>query len=372
VSTPVHDLSGRADLSAHVVASRGAFTLDVALEVAAGEVVAVLGPNGAGKSTLLRVLAGLLALDAGRLHLGGTCLDDPAADVFVPAARRRLGVVFQDYRLFPHLSSRENVAFGLRSTGTPRAAARAAADGWLARFGLADLAGRRPAELSGGQAQRVALARALATGPQLLLLDEPLAALDTATRDDVRAELRNRLVDFPGPVLLVTHDLLDALALADRILVLEEGRVVQDDAPQRVVTRPLTPYVARLAGLNLYAGTARDGRVHLDAACGGGVLPVADPHLRGRVLTALRPGAVRLHAPDLAPAGGTTWQAEVASVQALVERVRVTLVGAPGGGGVPGVIADLDLQTAARLRLHRGQPLVVSVQDGALETYPAP
>src|SRR5690606_23995610 len=226
--------------------------LDVSLRVAAGEVVALLGPNGAGKTTALRALAGLRPLDAGRIALGDTVLDDPAAGVFVPPDRRPVGVVFQDYLLFPHLSVMDNVAFGLRCRGARRAEARRAAVEWLDRVGLAAQAARRPRDLSGGQAQRVALARALAVHPRLLLLDEPLAALDARIRLETRAHLQRRLRDQQAAPLLVTHDPLDAMVLADRVVVVEDGRVVQEGDAAEITRRPRTDYVARLAGLNLY------------------------------------------------------------------------------------------------------------------------
>jgi molybdate transport system ATP-binding protein len=184
----------------------------------------VLGPNGAGKTTLLRALAGLLALSGGAIRVGADVWDDAAAGVFLPAVERAAGIVFQDYRLFPHLSVLDNVAFSARARRVPRRQARQEAAQWLDRMDLADLADRRPAKLSGGQAQRVALARALATEPRLLLLDEPLAALDVEARLELRAELARHLADFPGPTVLVTHDSEDTARLAGRVLHLAAGR----------------------------------------------------------------------------------------------------------------------------------------------------
>ena len=187
--------------------------------------------------------------------------DDPEAGVFVPPQARRAGVVFQDYLLFPHLSALDNVAFGLRAAGRPRREARREAAAWLERMRLGGLGGARPTALSGGQAQRVALARALAPAPRLLLLDEPLAALDAGARGLVRTELRRHLREFAGCTVLVTHDPLDAMVLADRVVVVEQGRVVQTGPPAQVARAPRTDYVAGLVGLNLYRGVARDGRV---------------------------------------------------------------------------------------------------------------
>ena len=202
---------------------RGEFVLDVELEVGPGEIVAVLGPNGAGKSTLLRALAGLTGLDEGAIVLGGHVLDDVAADVFVPPERRPVGLVFQDYRLFPHLSVLDNIAFAARAAGRGRSVARSRAGGWLERLELEELADRKPGQLSGGQGQRVALARALASEPGLLLLDEPTAALDARTRLTVRADLRRHLRQFEGPTVIVTHDPLEAMVMADRLVVIEDG-----------------------------------------------------------------------------------------------------------------------------------------------------
>jgi molybdate transport system ATP-binding protein len=227
---------------------RGAFALALDLAVAPGEVVAVVGPNGAGKTTLLRVVAGLAALDAGRVTLGGRVLEDAAAGVRLPPQARGAGVVFQDLRLLPHLRARDDVAFGPRARGVPRAEAAARAGEWLARVGLGDRGDDRPAELSGGQAQRVALARALASEPDLLLLDEPLAAVDVAARDGLRELLRTHLGAFAGPVLLVTHDPTEAVALGDRVVVVEGGTVTQAGVPAEVAAAPASDWVARMLG----------------------------------------------------------------------------------------------------------------------------
>ena len=260
---------------------RGSFTLAVSLAAAPGQVLGVLGPNGAGKSTLLSAVAGLTPVSAGRIMLAGQVMDDADAGTFVEASERPVGFVFQNYRLFPHLTVAENVAFSPRARGLGKRAARSAAGHWIDRLRLTDLADRKPDQLSGGQAQRVALARALAGQPTLLLLDEPLSALDAGTRLDVQAELKRHLADFTGPCLLVTHDPLEALVLADRLIVLEDGRIVQEGTPAHIARRPATDYVAKLVGLNLYAG-------HADGSAG-------DTHRR-RGLRHPRPGSARRRA----------------------------------------------------------------------------
>lgn len=340
---------------------RGALDLHVALSVGPGEVVALLGPNGAGKSTTLRVLAGLLAADRGQVRLGETVLEDPAAGVRVPAARRPVGVVFQDYLLFPHLSARENVAFGLRARGMDRARARQQADRWLDRMGLSPYADERPARLSGGQAQRVALARALAPEPALLLLDEPLAALDAATRLEVRADLRRHLAGYAGAAVVVTHDALDAMVLADRVAVVEAGRVVQTGPAREVAARPRTPYVATLVGLNLLRGRALDGRVSL----GGGATLTTSGHRDGEVFVAFPPAAVALHAARPVSSARNCWAGRVRSVQAYGDVVRVVLE-----GEVP-VLADVTPLAVADLGLAPGTPVWATVKATETAVYPA-
>lgn len=224
--------------------ARGAFTLDLELTVTEGRTLALLGPNGAGKSTALALLAGTLDLDSGGIQVNGRILDDESTHV--ATEHRRVGVVFQDYLLFPHLSVLENVAFSARATGVPRVAARATAMHWLDRLGVADLASARPAQLSGGQAQRVALGRALASDPQLLLLDEPLAALDVEVRGQVREELGRHIRSWGGATIVVTHHFDDVAALADDVVVIERGRATQRATVRELVRDPATAYVSRL------------------------------------------------------------------------------------------------------------------------------
>jgi molybdate transport system ATP-binding protein len=363
VSTPATTFEGfRADglrFEGRVV--RGEFDLEIAFSVRPGEVLGVLGPNGAGKSTLLRAVAGLAELSTGRIEVGRHTWQD--RDVFLPAERRRAGVVFQDYRLFPHLDVRDNVAFAARSGGVGRAASRAQAEEWLERLGLAPLARRRPAELSGGQSQRVALARAMAHEPEVLLLDEPMAALDAGARIDVRAFLREHLADFGGPTVLVTHDPLEAMVLADRLLVVEHGRLVQEGTPAEVARRPASSYVARLVGLNLWAGRLEDvaGTVVLD---GGGRLAVASGNATGQVLVSLRPSAIAVHTER---PGRTSernvWEGRVASMEVLADRVRLQVEGAPQA------LVDVTPAAVAELDLDVGLPVWLSAKATEVEAY---
>lgn len=350
------------DLAAALQVRQGAFVLDVDLHAAAGQVLAVVGPNGAGKSTLLRTVAGLVALSNGRIALAGRTLADTTAGLHLPPYERRIGVLFQDYRLFPHLSARDNIAFGLRTQGTRRPAARAQADTWLTTLGLDGLGDRRPGQLSGGQAQRVALARALATRPDLLLLDEPLAALDAGTRASIRTELRRHLLAFAGPSLLVTHDPLEAMTLADQLLVLEDGRVAQRGTPSEVARRPRTRYVGQLVGLNVYRGTAAGGVLTTDS---GAQVRYPGP-LIGPATVAIRPSAVTLHPGPPAPSSSrNSWRGTLEALEPFGDRVRATI-----SGQLP-ILADITIAAVADLRLTPGAPIWTSVKATDIDIYPA-
>ncbi|MGV9345967.1 ABC transporter ATP-binding protein [Streptomyces spiralis] len=345
-----------AGLDARLVVERGAFRLDVALTAAPGDVVALLGPNGAGKTTALRALAGLVPLTGGHLRLDGATLDR------TPPEARPVGVVFQDYLLFPHLSALDNVAFGPRCQGASKAEARALASRWLARMGLADHTGVKPRRLSGGQAQRVALARALATRPRLLLLDEPLAALDARTRLEVRAQLRRHLAEFEAVAVLVTHDPLDAMVLADRLVVVEHGRVVQEGAPSDIARRPRTDYIAQLVGLNLYRGQAEGHTVRLD----GGLVLATTEDLSGPAFVAFPPGAVTLYRDR--PSGSSArnlWRCEVAGLETHGDQIRADLTGELA------LAADLTTVAAAELDLHPGAVVWATVKAAQTHAYPA-
>ena len=347
-------------LTADIHVTVGGFVERLDLQVEDGEVVAVLGPNGSGKSTLLRTLAGMQPLAGGRIALDGETLDDPSVPILVPPEHRSCGMVFQDYLLFPHLTAVANVAFGLQCRGRSRTEANRQASEWLERIGLADRASSKPGRLSGGQAQQVALARALATEPRLLLLDEPMAALDVAARGAVRHRLRRHLEAFAGSCVMVTHDPLDAAALADRLIIIEDGQVVQGGTLADITARPHTAYVAELVGLNLIEGHADGTRLVVDS---GFALQMASP-MFGPRLAVIAPRDVALY-PDR-PSGSprNAWLTRVAEVHLTGDRARVLLED-------PVLItAEITAAALAELRLTDGSPVWVSVKATQIDVYP--
>jgi molybdate transport system ATP-binding protein len=367
MSIPQPDTSGtdtRRDgdpvLAARVALQLGTLDLDVPLDAAPGEVVAVVGPNGAGKTTLLRALAGLVPLSGGRIRIGGRVVEDPDAGVWLPPQERDVGVVFQQHLLFPHLTVLENVAFGLRARGVRTGEARSRAREWLERVGLADRERARPAALSGGQSQRVALARALATEPALLLLDEPMAALDVDARRTVRRELARHLDGFAGPTLLVTHEPLEAISLADRIVVLEGGRVVQDDTPPTIARRPRSAWAARLVGLNHYPGHLEGHTVTL---AGGAELTVAEPVAPGAVLVTIHPRAVALHPERPHGSPRNVWEATVDALDIHHDHVRVHL-----DGPIP-IVAQVTAAALAELELAEGRHIWAAVKATEIDHW---
>jgi len=354
-------------LYADVRVSRGSFDLAVDLVVEPGEVVALLGPNGAGKTTALRAIAGLLPLGGGRIAFDDEVWDEPPR-TFRTADRRPIGVVFQDYLLFDHMSCLENVAFGLRARGVDKHAARTEASRWLETVGLSSYARTRPRSLSGGQAQRVALARALATDPELLLLDEPLAALDAGTTLHVRAELGQHLRRYGGCTLLVTHDPLDAMGLADRLVIIENGRIVQEGHPTEIARHPRTDYVAQLVGLNLYRGNAAGTTVTLtEPARPGATITLAEP-ASGPVHVAFPPTAVSLYLEPPSGSPRNTWPAVVTGIEQHAHTVRVRLDATPTGPAV--LLADITPAAVADLHLAPGQPLHAALKATEVHTYP--
>ncbi|MFB6827559.1 ABC transporter permease [Streptomyces hydrogenans] len=320
------------------------------LDADPGTTIAVVGPNGAGKTTLLRALLGLTPRAHAGLRLGD---EDVTA---LPPHRRRVAWVPQDGALFPHLSALANTAYGLRAQGVPRAEARRDARAWLDRLGVGHLAHRRPAQLSGGQAQRVALARALAARPRLLVLDEPLAALDQTTRAHVRHTLRTHLSGFGGVCLIVTHDPVEAVSLADRVLVLQDGRALQDATPTEVTRHPRSPWVARMLGRNAWPGTATPDGLALD---GGGTLVAAEPPPSGTpALAIVAPEAVSLHREKPAGSPRNVWPGTVREITTSGSRLRVLVTSTE----TPDLVAEITPQAAAELGLADGVPVWTSVK----------
>jgi len=355
-------MTADASLDATLDLTIGDFALDLELQIDPGEVVAVLGPNASGKTTTLRLLAGLLALDGGHIRLEGTMLDDPRTATFAVPERRAVSVVFQDYLLFPHLTALDNVAFGLRAQGASTADARRDAQTWLDRFGVGDKAAQKPRRLSGGQAQRVALARALAPSPRLLLLDEPFAALDVGTRTTVRRDVRRHLDAFSGATVLVTHDPLDAIALASRVIIIEAGRIVQAGSIQEITERPTSRYVADLIGLNLLHGTAHGTTVALDGD--KTTVTVADP-VEGAVHVLIHPNAVALHLSRPEGSPRNQWPGTIAGFDLLGDRVRVRVQ-----GSVP-LVAEVTPAAVAALGLREGQAVWTAVKATEIMAYPS-
>jgi molybdate transport system ATP-binding protein len=336
--------------------------VDVAFEVATGETLAVLGPNGSGKSTVLGVAAGLVTPASGRVVLEGRVLTDVGPGrpgVRVAPHDRRTALLGQEPLLFPHLDALENVAFGPRSAGAGRSAARDSAQRWLDEVGVGELGRRRPSQLSGGQAQRVAVARALAAEPALLLLDEPMAALDVAVLPALRQTLRRVLTGRSA--VLVTHDPLDALLLADRVVVLSQGRVVEQGVTTEVLSRPRSPFAARLAGLNLVAGVWRDGcvespdglRVHGQVEGG----PLAEGEA---AIATFRPSAVAVYRDRVEGSPRNELTVTVSELEPLANLVRVH---------AGPLHADVTVQAAAELELAAGEVVRFVVKATEVSVY---
>ena len=346
-------------LEARVRVRRSPQSLEVDLDADPGDVIAVIGPNGAGKSTLLRALAGLEPMHQGTVRYDGRAWDGPGAARPLTPQERGIGMVFQQHLLFPHLTVLGNVTFGPRSRGARRRESEERARRWLTRLGVEDLADRRPRELSGGQAQRVAIARALATDPALLLLDEPLAALDVGVAMALRLELARHLADFGGIGVLVTHDALDTLTVANRVVVLDEGRVAQVGTPDEVAQRPQTEHVARLMGLTVLRGHGSGTAVALDT---GGTLVTTTPY-EGRVNACFSPAAVTLTLTEPTGSARNRWPGTVTSVVPHGAAVRVHLAGpAP-------LIADVTPGAAAELGLAPGRSVWAAVKATEVGVY---
>lgn len=357
-------------LAVHAVHERRGIDLEFA--VPPGEVMAVLGPNGAGKSTTVHVIAGLVTPEVGRVQIGDRVVTDTETGVRVPPHARRVGLMLQNPLLFPHLSVGANVAFGPRSRRRmTRTAARDCAQRWLAEVDASDLAGRTPRQLSGGQAQRVALARALAAEPDVLLLDEPMAGLDVAVAGAMRKVLRRVLTTDGRCAVLITHDLLDVLTLADRVVVLESGRIVESGSAAAVLAVPKSRFAARLAGVNLVAGVA-DGAGDLTTAWGTSWhgAPAEDVAAGGPAVAVFAPSAVAVYRDEPHGSPRNTVAVTVAELDSRGPGIRVRAEEQPDGA--PGLAADITAESAAQLRLAPGEQVYFTVKAQEVAVHPAP
>ncbi|GAB3582251.1 ABC transporter ATP-binding protein [Calidifontibacter terrae] len=337
--------------------TRGSFNAEFRLEVPPGTTAAVLGPNGTGKTTLLRAIAGLTPLSSGSVEVDGNRWQTGGSSL--PTHRRSVGLMLAAPTLFPRMSVADNIAYGPRSRGVSATAARSRALSELDAVGLADRAGDRPASLSSGQAARVALARALATDPSVLLLDEPLAAIDPETRATVRAGLAQRLSQFEGYTLLVTHDPLDALTLADHIQLMEAGTLSPPQTPAQIVARPMSSYAARLVGLNLLPGVGSERGVLVDGR------PIFVTSIdRGPLWVAIRPAAVSLWPQQPAGSPRNTWACTVTRVELVGQTMRIGL-----DAGFP-MVAEVTVGALNDLGLQVGSSVWATVKATEIDTYP--
>ncbi|MGW4244769.1 sulfate/molybdate ABC transporter ATP-binding protein [Nocardia sp. NPDC004722] len=356
----------------------------VDLQVPEGEVLAVLGPNGAGKSTLLDVVSGLLVPDTGEVRLGDRVLTDTAKGIAVPPHRRDVSLLAQDALLFPHLSVESNVAFGPRSRGMRGRAATALAREWLRAVEAEDFANRSPGSLSGGQAQRVALARALAVHPRVLLLDEPMAALDVTAAPAMRALLRRVLRDTaadaaplpdtrPSATILVTHDIIDAVTLADRVAVIESGRVIESGPVAAVLARPRSVFAARVAGVNLILGTSADGgSAGLGAVTDGDTAVFGRSEEKwvvgGRAAAVFSPVAVAVHLARPEGSPRNVFRVRVSELEDRGGLIRVRALDGPGAAA--GLAADLTPAAVAQLGVTPGMEVYFAVKATEVDVYP--
>ncbi|MBX5457328.1 MAG: ATP-binding cassette domain-containing protein [Thermogemmatispora sp.] len=363
------------------------FHLQLTLHAEAGRTTVLLGESGAGKSTVLRLLAGLLRPARGQMILDGVCYFDGERDIFVPPQERPIGYVFQDYLLFPHLTVFENIAFGLRAQGLRGQEVRRRTEAAIEQMRLNGLAERRPAQLSGGQQQRVALARALVLQPRLLLLDEPLAALDVQTQREVRQELRRLLGKIGITTIFVTHNHLEALLFGDQILVLDNGQVIQQGSRRELLERPRSAYIAELVGLNFLRGqlVARETSALCTLAINGGSRPllvsavldegeVAHISDAQEACVVIDPRSITLYRTPPEGSARNIFSGEVVQILPLSAghspahdgRVRVSIEIDPA---LPPLTAEITEESLQRLELHEGSPIYAGFKATEARAY---
>ncbi|HEV7562640.1 MAG TPA: ABC transporter ATP-binding protein [Solirubrobacterales bacterium] len=348
-----------ATLQARIATPLRGFELEAELSAAAAEPLALVGPSGAGKTSLLRALAGLLRPRSGRVELGDQPWFDSERGIDLPPERRRCGLVFQDYALFPRMSAARNVGYGIEGGRRER---RAAALAMLERFGIAHLADAGPSTLSGGERQRVALARALAARPRALLLDEPLSALDSATRRAALGELRGVLAELDSPVVLVTHSFDEAALLADTLAVVDRGKIVQRGTAAEISARPASPFIADFTGAVVLRGeaAAEPGGLTVVQLDGGGEAHSTDLGA-GAVALSFFPWEISLEPPGSPPGGSmlNRLEGEVVSVTTVGNRARI-------GVSVPQQLtAEVTVDSVTRMDLRPGTRVVAAWKASA-------
>jgi len=340
------------------------FDLDLSFTVQPKETLVIIGPSGAGKTTILAQISGLLSPDEGHIAVGDRVLYDSSQHINVPPERRHLGYVLQDYALFPHLTVRQNVGYGMSARRLPADTIQRGADEVMAMLGISAMADLKPSRISGGERQRVALARAIAVGGEVLLLDEPLAALDAQTRQSARGDLRRIIHSVGAAAVFVTHDYVDALAFGDTICVMDRGHVVQMGTQQDLLLRPKARFVAEFMGVNFLEGIA-EAADHT----GTSLVRVADIALRtvaqepGEVFLAFSPADVTLSPEPPSSSALNVLEGRVTAILQLGGRMRVDL-----DAGIP-LVAELTPESVARLNLGIGSKTYASFKATAIETY---
>lgn len=347
-------------LHADIRADAGALVIEARLEARSGEVVGIVGPNGAGKTTVLKAIAGLWPISRGKVSINEWVVEDSEAGIRNPPEQRSVGMVFQDLRLFPHMSVADNIGYGLRLRGVPRKQARVLAEPLIETLGLAPHSKQKPGSLSGGQAQKVALARTLITNPQVILLDEPFSALDAESRPKVRRDMSLYFRHPDCTTIIVTHDPMEAKALCNRVIVMEEGRFIQEGEIDRIADDPKSRYAAESLGLNFFPGVAAGETVDVG---GEATLSVVGEH-HGRVIVSFHPRAVVLHQTRPEGTARNVFKAIVRTVRHENGITRVTTAGSLSA------VAEITRVSAEQLNLRPGAEVWLSVKAAQIQVTP--
>lgn len=353
-------------LSVQVTKQLREFPLELAFEVKPAETLVIIGPSGCGKTTALNIIAGLVSPDDGRIELGGRALYDASSGASVPVEERKVGYVFQDFALFPHMSVKENVAYGLRARRHPRAEIPEKVNQILGLLGITPLKDRRPDALSGGERQRVALARAIACDAEILLLDEPLGSLDAQTRGRVRGELQRMLRVVGRIAIMVTHDYIDALTFGDRICVMDRGRVLQMGSREDLLHSPKSRFVAELTGVNFFEGTisagSEDGvaEIWVGDSC---LYAAAGQKEMGGTLVAFFPSEVTITREPPVSSARNVFQTEIKDIIHMGDKVRLSL-----NGALP-MCAEITADALEELEVGEGDTVYASLKATAVKTY---